>query len=213
MPASIRTLPAKPVALPLAIFRRFKEGDPEAFAEVMRKYEPLVRGVAARYWRSVFDREEAMQEIWLHAWRNREALDLRRADAFLGWLAVLARRRCIDLLRQPADPAVRDGEEEEAAAIEWLQAGAPQEQAVAHDELGRAIDAFRMRLKPGWREFFQLHFVEGRPYAEVGARLHIGKLRCKYMRKVLAARAAKDPGIVVALGRSRTKGGGDASSA
>lgn len=30
-----------------------------------------------------------MQEIWMHVFRNRQALDLAQAETFSGWLAVM----------------------------------------------------------------------------------------------------------------------------
>ncbi|HEX8950955.1 MAG TPA: sigma-70 family RNA polymerase sigma factor [Polyangia bacterium] len=207
MTTALRTSPAGTLTLAAATLRRFHEGDASAFAEVVRAFTPLMRGVVARYWKGAFEREEAMQEIWLHVFRHRDALDLARGDAFAGWLAVLARRRCIDLLRHRIDLVPLD-ELPEAAALAWLTAPAD-ERPVEGAELAAAVAAFAAKLQPPWRQFFALHFVEGLDYAEVGARLKIGKLRCKYMRKVLSERARRSGALMAALGRAR--GDGDAS--
>lgn len=197
MVLSARSSLAVGEALPIATLHRFREGDAEVFTEVMRKYQPLVRGAAARYWRSAFEREEVMQEIWLHVFRQRETLDPARLESFSGWLAVLVRRRCIDLLRRPPDPAEKAAE---PVALAWLETGPEQETVAETAELMRAVERFRARLKPAWRGFFDLYFVEGFNYEEVGKRLSIGKLRCKYMRKVLALRAHRSPPLMAALG-------------
>jgi len=194
------------VTLAVATLRRFKDGEATAFADVVRAFTPLMRGVTARYWKGTFEREEAMQEIWLHVFRNRDALDLARADAFVGWLAVLARRRCIDLLRHRVDMVPLD-QVDEAAALAWLTTPA-EVQLVENAELAKAVEAFKARLAPLWRQFFELHFVEGLDYAEIGERMKIGKLRCKYMRKVLSGRARRNAALMAALGR--TRGVGDA---
>lgn len=206
MTTALRTSPAGSLTIAAATLRRFKEGEATAFAEVVRAFTPLMRGVTARYWKGAFEREEAMQEIWLHAFRHREALDLARADAFAGWLAVLARRRCIDLLRHRVDLVPLD-DVDESAAWSWLTAPA-EERPVEDAELARAVGAFTAKLDPVWRQFFELHFVEGLDYAEIGVRMKIGKLRCKYMRKVLSERARRNGALMAALGRAR--GGGDA---
>jgi RNA polymerase sigma factor (sigma-70 family) len=185
------------VAVAHGTLTRFKSGDGVAFAEIVRAYAPLLRSVTARYWRRPFEQEEAMQEIWMQIHRNRDALDLSRADAFTGWLATIARRRCIDLLRQSVAPA----DDTEAAAVEWLITAPEQEQTAENEELRRAVDDFSSRLDPRWRDFFRLHFVEGVDYEGTAARLGISKLRCKYMRKVLAARAARNRELMAALGR------------
>lgn len=187
----------------------FRRGDAAAFRELMRRYEPIVRGTVARFWRGAFEREDAIQEVWMQVYRNREALDLSRASTFSGWLAVLARRRCIDLLRQTG-AVVQTDELGEAAALEQTSIALAAEENVESAELRDAVAAFKLKLKPGWREFFTLHFVEGLDYCEVAARLSISKLRCRYMRKVLIGRARKSSQLLMALGRCAPKGGGDA---
>ncbi len=196
------------LTLPPATAKRFREGDPEAFAALVRAFGPLVRSIVARYFRGAFEREEALQEIWLHAFRNRSALDLSRAADLPGWVAVLARRRCIDLLRRRPDdvPASTTGE----AAPEDMGAAPVQVAAAEARELQRAVLGFESRLEPPWRDFFRLHFVEGLPYDEVATRLGISRLRCKYLKKVLAARARSDAALMAALGRYRSAGGDDA---
>jgi RNA polymerase sigma factor (sigma-70 family) len=192
--------------LPRATLERFRAGDAQAFAAVVEAYGPLVRGAVARYWRSAFEREEAMQEIWVHVFRGREALDPDRLDTFSGWLAVLVRNRCLDLLRRPAaEPAAT-----EAEALAWLQEPPVQEASVEQAELRRAVAAFTARLKPAWRDFFELHFVEGLDYGDITERLGIGRLRCKYLRKVLAARARRNRALLAAIGRPAATGAGDA---
>ncbi|MBI5482286.1 MAG: sigma-70 family RNA polymerase sigma factor [Deltaproteobacteria bacterium] len=189
---------------------RFRAGDAQAFAEVVRAYGPLVRGAVARYWRSAFEREEAMQEIWVHVYRGREALDPGRLETFSGWLAVLVRHRCLDLLRRPTEAAPASTTAE-AAALAWLEAAPEQETSLEQAELRRAVEAFKVRLRPAWRDFFELHFVEGLDYGAVGERLGIGSIRCKYMRKVLAARARRNRALLAALGRTAATGGDRAS--
>lgn len=167
--------------------------------EIMEKYQPLVRRAVARHFRSEFEREEAMQEIWLHVFRQRETLDPGRGS-LSGWLAVLARRRCIDLLRQAREPVELADAAEQADAAAWLESRPEQEVAAESAELMRAVESFRSRLEPRWQRFFDLHFVEGLDYEEIGKRLGIGKLRCKYMRKVLALRARRSKPLMAALG-------------
>lgn len=107
--------------------------------------------------------------------------------------------------RAAAEPAAT-----EAEALAWLEAAPAQEASVEQAELQRALTAFTGRLKPAWRDFFDLHFVQGLDYADVTARLGISRLRCKYMRKVLAARARRSRALLAALGRPTATGGGDA---
>lgn len=195
------------MALSRTTLLRFREGDGQAFGEVVRAYGPLIRGIAARHFRHEFFREEAVQEIWTHAFRNREALDLDRLEAFSGWLGTVAHRRCVDLLRRAEGP---DSAPEGAVDPAELEVPPSQEKTSAERELEQAADAFATRLRPAWRDFFQLHFVEGLPYEDIASRLGISRLRCKYMKKVLAARARRDARLLEALGRCVDSGGRDA---
>ena len=192
--------------LPTSTLLRFRDGDPDAFAEVMRAYAPLARAVVAKHWKSAYEQEEAMQELWVHVFHQRAALDPARLESFPGFLAILMRRRSLDLLRRPAEPLA--SEEEELAA---LVAPAPQQDDLEAKELRAACEAFRVRLRPPWGDFFQLHFVEGLAYEEIARRMRVTRLRCKYMKKVLAQRARGDGALLAALGRYLGKGGVDAS--
>ena len=144
-----------------------------------------------------------MQEVWAHAYRHREALDVNRLEAFPGWLAVLAKRRCLDLCRSP-EPAPTDADADSLLAD--LEAESDPQREVESRELHDAVAQFTAGLKPGWREFFELHFVQGLDYEAVAEKLEIGKLRCKYMKKVLATQARRDARLRAALGR---RGGAD----
>ena len=199
-------VPQEPVPLDRTILLRFRAGDASAFAQVMPEFDSLVRSVVRRHWQSEFQREEAMQEVWTHAYRQRDALDPARLDAFAGWLAVLAKRRCLDLSRSP-EPAPTDAQAE--ALLAELAAEEDPHGDVEARELSEAVRQFIAGLRPGWREFFELHFVQGQDYEAVGARLGIGKLRCKYMKKVLALQARHDARLRAALGRLRGGAHGD----
>ena len=184
--------------LPRETIDAFRRGDRTAFEIVLRTYAHVVRRVAGACFKSTFDREEAMQEVWLHIWKNRDAVDVDRAQELGGWIAVVARRRCLDLLRRPqSDVPLEEVPEPEAEAVVDV---------AEQRDIQAAVAGFASSLKPGWRRFFDLHFVQGLPYEDVGAQLGIGKLRCRYMKKVLAARARKNRPLLDALQRSSTGG-------
>jgi RNA polymerase sigma factor (sigma-70 family) len=191
------------------LFERFQRGDGDAFAEVMRAHMGIVRKAAAAFFREPFAQEEAMQEIWLHVYAKRASLDLDRHAEFPGWLSTLARRRCLDLLRQPSAPIPVD----DIDAVVSSHASDVQPDVTVDRELRAAVDALKAKLDPMWARFFELCFVQGLPYEDIAAQLHIGKLRCKYMKKVLISRARRHRPLMEALGRrtstAATIGGSD----
>ena len=136
-----------------------------------------------------------MQEIWLHIWKNRAAVDVNRLDELAGFISVSARNRCIDLMRKTKPTFSLDESDEP-------NVDASAEHLVVQREIAAAADAFASSLGPAWRRFFDLHFVEGRDYGDVAAALGISKLRCKYMKSVIGARARRHPALLAALSRS-----------
>lgn len=178
----------------------FRRGEAEAFAEVIRAYSPMARSIVSRYWSGAFHREEAMQEIWVHAFKRRESLDPSRLDEFGAWFTALARNRCIDLLRREGREIGPDIEDP-ALALEKAHTDPAQEQAVEAAELNEAVEAFLAKLDPQWRLFYELNFVLGLGYGEISERLSISRTRCKYMKRVLVGRARRDTRLLAALGR------------
>jgi RNA polymerase sigma factor (sigma-70 family) len=187
----------------------FRRGEAEAFAEVIRAYSPMARSIVNRYWSGAFHREEAMQEIWVHAFKKRESLDPSRLDEFGAWFTALARNRCIDLLRREGREIGPDIDNP-SKALENVQTAPAQEQAVEKNELNDAVEAFLDKLEPQWRMFYEMNFVLGLGYNEISERLSISRTRCKYMKRVLVGRARRDTRLLAALGRHDHAGGANA---
>lgn len=182
------------------VLLRFRAGDREAFAQVVRAYGDAVRHIAARHWSGAFGQEEAMQEVWLKAYQQREALDPERLDQFAAWLGTLARRRCIDLLRMEARrPRSAGGLEADRDVPDSVEFDP--ERAVQVAELSAAVKMFRQRLDESWQGFFELHFVEGLGLSQISERLGLRPSRCKYLKREIVKRARRSPGLLAALGR------------
>lgn len=117
----------------------FRGGGGAAFVEIVRAYTPMLRSIVSRYWRGAFQREEAMQEIWSLAYRQRESLDPSRFGEFAAWLATLSRNRCIDLLRKQGRE-IGPGFEDPARDLESLPANGAQERSVEAADLQAAVE-------------------------------------------------------------------------
>lgn len=91
----------------------------------------------------------------------------------LAWLYTVARRRLIDRARETArDPAsIASLDEARAQAVEVV----PQ----YGEQLARAIAGAMAALPEGQRQVVVLKLLEGRPFAEIAARLELTEPACK----------------------------------
>lgn len=90
--------PAAPAALDLEpLVARAAGGDLDAWAEIIRRFAPMVRRVARGFRLCDADAEDVAQVTWLalldHIGR------LRRPEALAGWLATTARRESLRVLQ------------------------------------------------------------------------------------------------------------------
>ncbi len=176
--------------------RDLRAGHPAAFAQVVKTYTPRLRRMAMGYFRSPFEQEDAVQEAFVHLFKQRLQIDPFRADGFPGFVSTLARRRMIDLFRarRPADAELPPEQPDEE--------GGPA-QAAENQQLKALLEGFEERLKPDFRAYFHRVFVDGEDEALARTALGIGRLRAKYVKKVLLGRLREHRPLLEFLGRGR----------
>jgi RNA polymerase sigma-70 factor, ECF subfamily len=178
--------------------RALRAGNPGAFSQLARDLGPRLRGLAMRFFRSPSEQEDAVQEALLQVFKAREQIDPLRADTLPGWVMTVAERRMIDLVRAAS---IRPQGE---AALPTESAGDRTPEDDARDaELARVVGELEAKLKPAWRPYFRAVFVEGRDFDEARERLGIGRLRAKYLKKVLMMRLRGHGPLLEVLGRRR----------
>ncbi|HEX6098792.1 MAG TPA: RNA polymerase sigma factor [Thermoanaerobaculia bacterium] len=92
-----------PTALPSA-FIRAREGDQEAFAELVERHEAMVYSLAWNFFGDRSRAEEIAQDVFLQLYRNLHTIE---SDAhLLFWLRQVTTRRCIDVTRRTRLKAV-----------------------------------------------------------------------------------------------------------
>lgn len=142
------------------------------FDEVWREHQPYVLAICQSILPNPADAEDALSEIALRAWLRLPARDGLRNPR--GWLARLARNRCIDLRRQ----ALRAGPSEslEALTEDGLSlpsaAVVPEQSLLEADHL-RRITRRLHALPPALREPAVLHFEQELGYPALAAELGI----------------------------------------
>ena len=170
---SAPTAPALPAAparaerlFPLLV-RGAAAGDLRAWNELVRHANPIVRRAAAGFELAPADVDDVAQITWMRAFDRLHAL--RDPGAFVGWIAVTARREALRLLqRHPRELLVDDFsrlDEGDAAPIE--DSLMERERAVAvHGAVGRLPEHQRRLLR-----CMLAH--PGAGYAEIATHLEI----------------------------------------
>jgi RNA polymerase sigma factor (sigma-70 family) len=139
------------------------DGGPDAWAEIVARYERLVHGVVGSFRLQEADAADAVASTWLHAMEGLSAL--REPERLGGWLRTIARRECLAVLRQtvfeePSDVA--------ATGIVAVEPG-PEAVVVACD-VGRVIaDAMADLPGRGQRLILALFYLPRAPYTTVAA--------------------------------------------
>jgi len=77
---------------------RMVAGDTRALEELYDRHGDLLYSLVRRILSRAEDAEDAIQEIWLQAWRGARTYDPKRGTV-CGWLVSIARSRAIDRLR------------------------------------------------------------------------------------------------------------------
>jgi RNA polymerase sigma-70 factor (ECF subfamily) len=146
---------------------RFREGDPDAVRSIYRTYGRLVYAIAYTVLGERGLAEEAVQLVFLKAWRAAESFDERRE---LGpWLAAIARRVAIDLYRRervrPAEP-IDSAKESDPALV-----SSPASAEAIYDvwEVRQAV----AQLPADEREVVRLQHFEGLTHTEIAEQLGV----------------------------------------
>ena len=161
-----------------------RQGDQDAFAELVRLYEKRVFALTPRMCRNPEDAAEAAQEAFLSAWQGLRFF--RGESSFSTWLYRLASNACVDLLRREgrhraAAGASLDDEEIKIDAVD----PAPSPQDVAERrELREQVEAGLAALSPEHRQVLVLREMHQLSYDEISQvlSLDVGTVKSRISR-------------------------------
>ena len=77
---------------------RAKQGDEEAFARIVERYQVPVYNLCHRMLADPFEAEDAAQETFLKAYRSLGRYDMEKK--FINWVLTIASNHCVDRLRR-----------------------------------------------------------------------------------------------------------------
>lgn len=148
------------------LVRRFKlDADMAAFELLFRRHQQYVAGLCLQFLRSQAEAEDAMQEVFIKAYRGLAAFEPK--VTFRGWLYRITINHCRDLIDQRIRRAEDSGDELFATIVTLPK----QESKLAATMI---LEAALAKLKPDYRVAFILQAVEGRTIGEVAEILGIG---------------------------------------
>jgi RNA polymerase sigma-70 factor (ECF subfamily) len=169
------------------LVERARRGDHDAFAVLAGAFVARLDAAARLILRDHELARDAVQEGFLHAWRNLPTL--RDPDRFEAWLRRLIVRSCIDSIRHRGRRPI----EVELSPVD----GPPTPDfasAIADREL---LDEALRRLDPEWRAIVVLHYYLGLPLPEAAATLGIpiGTAKSRLHRSLAAMRLTIGPAM------------------
>lgn len=139
---------------------RAREGDVQAFEQLVRRYQGPMYRLALRMLASTGDAEDVVQEVFLIAWRRLGQLE--QDAAFVGWLYRTTTNRCLNVIRarKPTSDAELDQHESAGSSGRPERAAETSAQMMA---LTAALDLLTFEQRACWL----LREVHGRSYGEI----------------------------------------------
>lgn len=156
-----------------------KEGEEEAYRELIRRYERPVFSLIFRMVRNRELAEDLAQETFI---KVLNAIQTYRPEfKFSSWVFKIAnnaaidhiRKRELDTLSLEGSPHADTPELIEATALQVSERGESQLDEVANKELGGVIERAIEDLRPEYRACILLRHVEGRTYEEIAELLNL----------------------------------------
>ncbi|WP_370950024.1 RNA polymerase sigma factor [Amycolatopsis sp. cg5] len=139
---------------------RARDGDTNAYEQLVRRYQGPMYRLAMRMLASTGDAEDVVQEVFLTAWRRLG--QLQEDAAFVGWLYRTTTNRCLNVIRGRKPVADVELDEHESTG----SAGRPERAAETSAQLAALTDALAV-LTPEQRACWLLREVHGRSYSEI----------------------------------------------
>ncbi|WP_346728731.1 RNA polymerase sigma factor [Leucobacter manosquensis] len=159
---------------------RAADGDPEAFAVLVRRYTPMMRAYARRLLNGTADVDDVVQDAFVTAWEQLPGLE--DPGKVKSWLMRITSRKAIDRLR-----AARPHSDVDAVELPASPRSTPSRQVEARAGIA-ALHAALNELPESQRECWVMREIGGSSYDEIAEELQIPRSTVRG----LLARARKD---------------------
>ena len=159
-----------------------RNGNQEAFEELVRLYEKRVLALTGRMCKNPEDAAEAAQEAFIAAWQGLK--NFRGDSSFSTWLYRLASNACVDLIRRGGKRQAAVSLDDEGLNLDLpASVPSPQEEAERR-ELREQIEEGLRLLPPDYRAALVLREIQQLRYDEIGEvlGLDIGTVKSRISR-------------------------------
>lgn len=151
--------------------RRAKDGDEDAFEQVVREYQNLVFTIALRILANPDDALDAAQDVFLRVWKSLRKFEER--SEFTTWLYRITANICLDYIkrkkRERKVPLVwPDDQEERFPEIEVSV-----EEELRRMEIKDRVEEILEKMSPIYRSVLVLRDIYGFSYEEISRLLRI----------------------------------------
>lgn len=151
------------------LVRRSAQGDPEAFGELVRRYQSSVFNVCYRLLGERAAAEDLAQDAFIRAYQRLSTFD--GARPFGPWMRRVAANLCLNHLQRPPQPDLPLDEEAALPAGEPWHGTQDPAMVAEQRQSAQALRAAVLALPPRYRAVIELRHFQELSYAEVAAAL------------------------------------------
>jgi len=166
-------------------------GDQTALSVVYEQTVAQVHASAQRVLHCREDADEVVCDVYVYAWNNARSYDSDKGTV-TAWLAVMARNRAVDRLRQRRDAVSLDDDRQASLAASLAGEAPSPEQVLAQFQSGSAVHRALRSISARRRHLLGLAFFQGLSHQEIAAatRIPLGTVK-SHLRRALAALKGK----------------------
>ena len=188
-------------ATEINLIRKARNGDPDAFAELVKLHERFVFNLAVRTLGNPDEAADAAQEAFIRAWGALH--EFREQSQFRTWLYRIAvntaKKALMELKRDPVmtESALQRSEDDDETSRrenELISESTPETELAAR-EIAAAVNAAVEALPEDLRQAITLREIEGLSYEEIAHTMNcpIGTVRSRIFRAREAISARVKP--------------------
>jgi RNA polymerase sigma-70 factor (ECF subfamily) len=157
------------------LIERSLKGDHKAFAVLYSRYYNQVYAFCSRLLRGRFDVEDAVQQVFLEAWRSMGRFEGR--SLFSTWLTKIAIHTCLSFHRKSGRMVLNVGEEldpyDQVTSLLWRDSQRVPDEEVFLSERKFLVNKLLARMTPKKKVVFVMSDMQGMTAPEISSVLKI----------------------------------------